>query len=56
MQGLLSDNSPCYFAGPRTAQGLTKAAIEAAQKAVNEKLSGGGSGRSSGGGGGGQVS
>ena len=43
--------------GPRTAQGLTKAALEAAQSAVNQRLSGGGSGsRSSGGSGGGKVS
>ena len=40
------------LSGPRTAQGLTKAALEAAQSAVNQRLSGGGSGsRSSGSGG-----
>lgn len=29
------------FAGPRTAQGLTRAALDAAQSAVNQRLSGG---------------
>ena len=36
--------------GPRTAQGLTKAALEAAQSAVNQRMSGGGGSKSSGGG------
>ena len=41
-----------HMLGPRTAQGLTKAALEAAQSAVNQRLSGGGGGsRSSGSGG-----
>lgn len=32
----------CSLPGPRTAQGLIKAALEAAQSAVNQRLSGGG--------------
>ncbi|CAB4029224.1 disulfide-isomerase A6 [Paramuricea clavata] len=43
-------NSPVDYNGPRTAPGLTKAALEAAQSAVNQRLSGGGGSRSSGGG------
>lgn len=40
-----------HLPGPRTAQGVTKAALEAANSAVNQRLSGGGgSGRKSGGG------
>ena len=35
-------NFGTIFIGPRSAQGLTKAAMDAAQSAVNQRLSGGG--------------